>query len=88
MFVRIKVETNYCGEWDEGVFEFPDGTTEDAILDYASAWADENAMSFGTLDEPEDDDEEQEYRETYSEYEILPAAREEIEEEYGEIRNL
>ena len=88
MFVRIKVETNCCGEWDEGVFELEDGATEDAILDYASAWADDNAMTFGTLDEPEDDDDEQEYRESYSEHEILNMTREEVLEEYGEIRNL
>lgn len=87
MYVYIKVDTNYCGEWDEGVFEFPEGTTEDHIADYASEWANENAMTFGNIDEPEDDDyDENDYREAYCKWKILKGTRQEVEDEYGEIK--
>lgn len=87
MFVRIKVETNYCSEWDEGAFEFLDGTTTEHIESYAAEWADENALSFGdTLDC--EDYEEDGYREAFYDYDILDITREEVLEEYGEIRNL
>lgn len=71
---------------DEKVVEFPDGTPEAQIDFYASEWADDNAMSFGDIEwDDEDADEDNEYREAYSEFEILSMSREEIEEEYGEI---
>lgn len=96
MFVRIKVHTNYCGEWDEGAFEFPDGTTIEHIEEYAAEWADENAvewssenvMFFDTLGETDDLEEDEETRESFYDYDILDKTREEVLEEYGEIRNL
>lgn len=81
MFVKIRCETNYCGEWDESVREFPDDTTDEELNDYASDAADDNARSFGELGEPEDED----YREAYGNWEKLEKTREEILEEYGEI---
>lgn len=85
MFVHMKAETNYCGEHDEKVVEFPDDITDNDIELYVSEWADENAISFGELGEPENDEDDQDYRESYSSWDKLEGTREEIEEEYGEI---
>lgn len=82
MFVRIKVETNYCGEWNEDVYEFPDDTTTEHIESYASELADENALTFGDTLDCEDG-----YREAYYDYTVLDMTREEVLEEYGEIQN-
>lgn len=85
MFVRIRVETNYCGEWDEGVYEFPDDTTEKDIELYASELADENALSFEEPIEPDDEDES---REAYYEWEKLEETREQILKDWGEIHSI
>ena len=84
MFVRINVGTNYCGEWNERVYDFPDGTTTEYIESYAGEFADENALTFGdTLDC--EDDEEDGYREAFYNYDILNMTREEV---WGDPRSL
>lgn len=87
MFVKIMLETNYCGEQDETVREFPDDTTDEVLDAYIADAADDNALSFGSLDEPEEDevDSDDDFRETFGNWEKLNMTREEIEDEGYEI---
>lgn len=88
MFVKFECETNYCGERDEKVVEFPDDTTDEELDNYSNEYADENAMSFRTLDElEEEEDEEDEFRDSFGSWEKLEKTKEEIEMEWGVILN-
>lgn len=93
MFVLIKCDTCRVGCSSTEVYEFEDGTNDEALDTYASELAYENAEMYGILDDERESCEESgiEFNEgdcySYS-YEILEdMTREEIEEQYGEITN-
>ena len=93
MFVLIKCDTCRVGCSSTEVYEFEDGTDNEALGVYASELAYENAEMYGILDDERESCEESgiEFNESdcysYS-YEVLDdMTREEIEEQYGEITN-
>lgn len=93
MFVLIKCDTCRVGCSSTEVYEFEDGTDNEALDVYASELAYENAEMCGILDDERESCEESgiEFNESdcysYS-YEVLDnMTREEIEEQYGEITN-
>lgn len=93
MFVLIKCDTCRVGCSSTEVYEFEDGTDEEALDVYADELAHENAEMYGIFDDERESCEESgiEFDESdcysYS-YEVLDdMTREEIEEQYGEITN-
>lgn len=91
MFVLIKCDTWYEGCSSTEVYEFADGTDEEALDAYANELAREDAEMYGIFDDEQEacDEAGIEFNESdcysYS-YEILKdMTREEIEEQYGEI---
>lgn len=93
MFVLIKCDTCRVGCSSTEVYEFEDGTDNEALDVYASELAYENAEMYSILDDERESCEESgiEFNESdcysYS-YEVLEdMTREEIEEQYGEITN-
>lgn len=93
MFVLIKCDTCRVGCSSIEVYEFEDGTDNEALDVYVSELAYENAEMYGILDDERESCEESgiEFNESdcysYS-YEVLEGmTREEIEEQYGEITN-
>lgn len=83
MLVKIETSTCYCGGDNEAVYEFPEGTSEDEILDYASELSFENANSIGTFEQAEKEGIE---ADIFCSYEILDESeRAEVMERYGEI---
>lgn len=45
MLVRFNFDTDYLGTEDEEIFEYPDGTSSDEIMDDLEAWKD-NRVSY------------------------------------------
>lgn len=91
MFVLIKCDTCRVGCSSTEVYEFEDGTDNEALDTYASELAYENAEMYGILDDERESCEESgiefDESECYSyEYTVLEGmTREQIIEQYGEI---
>ena len=84
MLVYYKIETNYCGEDEEGIIKFPDFYKYDDIEEYINTLADENANGWGMIGDfqpvglDEDGEEidydgyhESDYRESYYNFETI-----------------
>jgi hypothetical protein len=85
MIVLFKLETGYCGEDSNEVYEFPDETTEEALDEYGRDLAFDNFEMFGHSVEEEEEESGIEYEPIFS-WEVLDGYREDIESEYGHIQ--
>lgn len=84
ILVYYKIETDYCGEDEEGIIKFPGSYKYEDIEKYIDTLADDNANEWGIIGEFEcvefDEDgneidcdgyQEHEYRESFSNFEII-----------------
>lgn len=83
MLVKIKTDTCFCGMDVTEIYEFPDGTTEDRINEYADELAWERACDWNVEEEAAEQGIDPDVM-AYVEF-IAEEKRAEVLEWYGEI---